>query len=329
MKTARVATPARLHFGLFGWGPEALRQFGGLGLMIQQPGLEVSAKIADEDVITAPPGYEESLQKLIAQVRLNLAMHGCPSPKLELQLEQAIPVHHGLGSGSQRALAVARLLALLAGYPENTLQSLADLAGRFPRSGVGAYGFQQGGLIVDGGHARGLGEHQALAPLVSRMHWPEHWRVVLIIPQEPQGTHGTEELQTFRSLQPPEMQSMNYVARATLTSFLPAVAEADFNTAMTTLEQVQKHVGQWFAPAQCGSIFGSPVRDQLVEAMKTAGLRGVGQSSWGPTLFGFSESSEMEIGKLIEQIKLQFPDVCLSSQITYADNHGHRITTIS
>lgn len=329
MKSAHVTTPARLHFGLFGWGPEAMRQFGGLGLMIRQPGLTISAQVADDEMITSPPGHEKTLLKLITQVRLNLAMHGYPSPNVELKVEQAIPVHHGLGSGTQRALAVARLLAELAGYPEIQLQSLADLAGRFPRSGVGAYGFQQGGLIVDGGHARGLGEHQALAPLVSRMHWPEHWRAILIIPQEPQGTHGTEELQTFRSLQPPKMQSMDIVARATLTSFLPAVAETDFNTAMSALEQVQHHVGQWFAPAQSGSVYGSPVRDRLVQAMKTVGLRGVGQSSWGPTLFGFSESSEMDIQRKVHNIKMEFSNININALITHADNHGHCIMTTS
>lgn len=326
MKSACVTTPARLHFGLFGWGPEALRQFGGFGLMIQQPGLSISAKIAETDVITAPPAHQKQLQRLIAQVRLNLAMHGYPSPHVELTMDQAMPTHHGLGSGTQRALAVARLLAVLAGYPEMKLQALADLAGRFPRSGVGAYGFQQGGLIVDGGHAQGLGEHTALAPLVSRMQWPEGWRVVLIIPQEPEGTHGTQELQAFKNLDPPELQSMNEVARATLTSFLPAVAEADFNTAMNSLEQVQKHVGQWFAPAQNGSVYGSPTRDSIVQEMKSAGLRGVGQSSWGPTLFGFSQASAIDIEKTIQDIIRPFPDLIIRSFVTQANNQGHQFT---
>ena len=326
MKSVSVQTPARLHFGLFGWGPEAFRQFGGFGLMIKQPGLAISAKVADVDKIKAPPTHEKQLQRLIAQVRLNLAMHGLPSPNLELTMDQAMPTHHGLGSGTQRALAVARLLALLAHYPEMQLQALADLAGRFPRSGVGAYGFEQGGLIVDGGHTRGLGDHQELAPLVSRMAWPDRWRVVLVIPHEPAGTHGTQELQAFRNLDSPDINSMNYVARATLTSFLPAVAEGDFNTAMNALERVQMQVGQWFAPAQNGSVYGSPARDSLVQTMKESGLRGVGQSSWGPTLFGFSQLNEAEQGRLLREIQSSQPDLNITTQITQADNHGHRVT---
>ena len=40
MTRCRLRTPSRLHFGLFGWGPEARRQFGGVGLMVDDPGLE-------------------------------------------------------------------------------------------------------------------------------------------------------------------------------------------------------------------------------------------------------------------------------------------------
>ena len=37
----RIRTPSRLHFGLLGWGPHLLRQFGGIGLMIDSPGIEL------------------------------------------------------------------------------------------------------------------------------------------------------------------------------------------------------------------------------------------------------------------------------------------------
>ena len=42
-----VRTPSRLHFGLLGWGPEVARQFGGIGLMIDSPGIELIAEPAD------------------------------------------------------------------------------------------------------------------------------------------------------------------------------------------------------------------------------------------------------------------------------------------
>ncbi len=43
-----IQAPSRLHFGLLGWGPSAPRQFGGVGLMIEKPGLELVAEPASE-----------------------------------------------------------------------------------------------------------------------------------------------------------------------------------------------------------------------------------------------------------------------------------------
>ena len=36
-----LQTASRLHFGLLAWGPGQERQFGGLGLMIDRPGIEL------------------------------------------------------------------------------------------------------------------------------------------------------------------------------------------------------------------------------------------------------------------------------------------------
>ena len=46
MTQFRIRTASRLHFGLLGWGPQAARQFGGVGLMIEAPGIELVAGTA-------------------------------------------------------------------------------------------------------------------------------------------------------------------------------------------------------------------------------------------------------------------------------------------
>src|SRR4051794_19352028 len=46
MTGLRLQTPSRLHFGLLSWGSESSRQFGGVGLMIDAPGLEIHAEPA-------------------------------------------------------------------------------------------------------------------------------------------------------------------------------------------------------------------------------------------------------------------------------------------
>ena len=44
MTRLTLRTPSRLHFGLLSWGSKSARQFGGVGLMIDAPGLEIIAQ---------------------------------------------------------------------------------------------------------------------------------------------------------------------------------------------------------------------------------------------------------------------------------------------
>lgn len=324
MKKVRLVTPARLHFGLFGWGPEAFRQFGGFGLMINRPGFDFTISMDEPCEFESVEKNNLNLTGLVERIKENLRQTGATLPEFSLKIDAVTPAHHGLGSGTQRALALAEILAIAAGRHELKLHELADLAGRHPRSGVGAYGYFNGGLIVDGGHKTGLGAHRELAPTICRMQWPIHWKIVLLIPQEAAGTHGDEETRAFAELPAPPVKSMNLVTRTTLTAFLPAVAECDFISAMTALETVQHEVGQWFAPAQGNSIYGSSDRDRLVHAMKSAGLHGAGQSSWGPTLFGFSHLTDVQIRGMVEQVRQACPEIRFQSIITEANNTGRQ-----
>lgn len=322
MKSATITTSSRLHFGLFGWGPNTQRQFGGFGLMIQNPGFHITAEIALCDHIKANPIDHKAITFLLPFIRDSLNQNGFRLPPLSITVQNTIPAHHGLGSGTQRSFALGRLATTIAGWKNPPMSQLALITNRFPRSGIGAYGFEQGGLIVDGGHPSGLGRHQELAPLTCRINWPSQWKVVLIIPQEPSGVFGTKEMDLFTQLPPPTSESMNLVASTIHTDFLNALAKTDFSIAMNSLEYVQHQVGQWFAPAQSGSVYGSPLRDSMIKTMNSSGLRGVGQSSWGPTLFGFSQSSDSEIQSIIASIKNQHPEIPCNTIITHASNQG-------
>jgi beta-RFAP synthase len=188
-------------------------------------------------------------------------------------------------------MALATAIAFFSGYKTNSVHELAALANRFPRSGVGIHGFFHGGLIVDKGHPADLSGHLQIAAFDSRKYWPSQWEIILLIPNEPAGVWGLEERKAFADLPAPPANEMAHVRDVVYNGFLPAIESSDFASAMTALESLQSTVGGWFAPAQGGSIYGSPLRDQLVKQMRQVGLRGVGQSSWGPTLFGFAQST--------------------------------------
>src|SRR4051794_19910100 len=118
MTRLRIQTPSRLHFGLLGWGPQAPRQFGGVGLMIDAPGLELIAE-PSSDWHAEGPLAARALQ-VAARVASRLAGAGTPVPPAHFRVLRAPTEHAGLGVGTQLSLAITRLLVSRAGLPEPT-----------------------------------------------------------------------------------------------------------------------------------------------------------------------------------------------------------------
>jgi hypothetical protein len=62
----RIETASRLHFGLLAWGARAARQFGGVGLMIGSPRIELVAERAPAWTVVGP--LAARVEQLIAQL---------------------------------------------------------------------------------------------------------------------------------------------------------------------------------------------------------------------------------------------------------------------
>jgi len=329
MNIVRIQAPGRLHFGLLGWGPHAARQFGGLGLMIESPHLAISADFADTDTIDAPSGQVDKLLAAIDTIRVNLKSQGLELPAVRFTLENELPLHHGLGSGTQTILAMAEAALILASQAFPAKDMVIAAAGRFPRSGVGTHGYFAGGMIVDEGHPAGITKPNQPARLFQRIEWPDEWRVVTICPPENAGPSGNRESAAFETLPNPTATEMGHVSDLLRNVFLPAIDpnRFDFDSAMDSLEAIQQTIGGWFAPAQGGHVYGSAQRDRIVGSLRAAGLRGLGQSSWGPTLFGFSRkdanSLEFELKGILDQAGVSADSSRL--QICRAENRGRRI----
>ena len=187
----RVSAPSRLHFGLFHIPSEQdavaavpPRQYGGVGLMIDKPGVKVSLAPAAAWSATGP-----CADRALAFARE--FMRQCPEIEaiFALTVERCAAQHVGLGTGTQLGLAVAKALAIALGQPEWTAAELARRIGRGLRSGIGVHGFDNGGLIVDGGK----GALTTIAPLVARREFPSDWAILLIVPNHTQGVHGDQE----------------------------------------------------------------------------------------------------------------------------------------
>ncbi len=278
-----LRTPGRLHFGLLSWGSKAPRQFGGVGLMVESPGLELLAEPSETWRAEGP--LAGRALEVAARVAARLADRGFPAGPASLVIRKAPTEHVGLGVGTQLGLGVARLLCEMAGHTRPTVEELAGLAGRGLRSGIGLHGFALGGLVVDGGR-RGP---EGIPPLLARLEFPEEWSVLLVIPRRGAGLHGLPEVRAFAELPPSPESLTDRLCRLVLLGLLPAVVERDLPRFGEALEEIQRRVGQGFAPAQ-GGTFARPELEAIADRLRAEGLQGVGQSSWGPTLYGFSDA---------------------------------------
>jgi len=271
----RVEAPARLHFGILDLRGNLGRWFGGIGAAIPTPSLVL--EVTPQDGLTAEGPDAGRAQEFAGRYLAATGLRG----GAHLKLTRAIPAHSGLGSGTQLALSVARALAELYGQPSDP-QALAEAVGRGRRSAIGTWTFALGGFVLEGGRKKGS---DGVAPLISRLPVPASWHCVVAIPESRPGLSGSAEAEAFRSLPPAPEREVERVAHLVLMQLLPALAEDDITAFGSALSEVQRITGGWFAPAQGGAFAAGPTR-ALVERLTAFGAMGVGQSSWGPTVYG-------------------------------------------
>ncbi len=277
----RIEAPARLHFGMLDLRGSLGRRFGGIGAGVFNPSLQLEVERAESIECEGPEA-----DRAAEFARRYLASQGLRDA-VRIRIRRAIPGHAGLGSGTQLALAVARGIAELYDLPTDT-GMLAAAVGRARRSAIGTWLFDGGGFVVEGGrHESG----DRIAPLLARLSIPASWRCVIGIPHSTEGVSGDSEVQTFRELPLPPLREVEHVAHLLVMSLLPALADGDlraFGRALTAIQQIN---GGWFAPVQGGS-FASGASTELISKMLEWGAAGVGQSSWGPAVYGVVEGDD-------------------------------------
>lgn len=286
----RIDAPGRLHFGMFGFGHTAQRQFGGVGLTIQPDTNSISDSSSAPS--HSPPrcsvhiGFQPAAKlsasgdlpdRCLDCARRFAQAAGIAEPPCCI-VAAAPPQHSGLGVGTALGLAVAA--GLQAMYATSlSPQQLAASVGRGRRSAVGVHGFFHGGLIVEAGKLPG----EAISPLSARVELPESWRFVLIRPLQPGGLSGQEEIDAFERLPATPAALTQQACAEVLLHLLPAAQGGDFSAFARSLHRFGQLAGGMFAPRQHG-VYGTPAAAEIAKRLLADGAPCVVQSSWGPTL---------------------------------------------
>jgi beta-ribofuranosylaminobenzene 5'-phosphate synthase len=292
-----VRTGSRLHFGLLqvpaqaqaseaAEPAEAMRAFGGVGLMVDEP--EIAVRVRRTDAPRTPDPADD-LAVRAGNFAAEIAAGLEDDSPLLVDVLSSPSQHVGLGVGTQLAMAVGTAVAALLGRPL-TAEEIAVRVGRGQRSGIGLHGFLRGGFLVDGGK----GPAGAFAPIVCRHDFPDEWRVLLVSPSRDRGLSGDPESKAFARLKSAAVtrSETDALCRIVLFGLLPALVERDLRSFGEALHEFNRRAGLPFAEAQ-GGIYASPVAAEIHDWLRASGIGGVGQSSWGPTLFAIGEADRL------------------------------------
>lgn len=290
---AYVRSPARLHFGFLDLCGNLGRVYIGLGLAINKPKVRIVGENSDKIIITG--NDSERAESFVKQLFKLYAISG----GLSLTLEEVIPRHIGLGSTTQLSLSIALLVKTLCGLSAS-IDDIALRLGRGRVSGIGIAVFKYGGFIVDSG--RLLLDKDNIPRPIFRLEFPENWRFLIVIPGVRRGFTEEEESFFFDQFEKTvasrgkgiilmSEKTSNKLCRIALVKLIPAIVDKDIVAFGEALTEIQEKVGKFFSQIQ-GGIFRGEVLEKFAKLLLRHGAFGVGQSSWGPTIYGIYESEK-------------------------------------
>ena len=337
MRTVSITAHSRLHFGMFSFGNPLVRQYGGVGVMLEKPQLklileptsqfsiklDITPSLTESSKTELKTRINQTIQHLIKKEKL------AQFPNCKIRIVKSFPQHAGLGSGTQLALAVVKSVLCFCDSEVNSLEELVSLANRGKRSAVGSYGFEQGGFIIDSGKVPG----ETLAPLKVRTNFPTSWHWVLIQLNQSgldhsdlaysAGLSGSTEKMAFEQIPSVPKSTTAVLEKKAFEQILPAVQSSNFERFSENLYFFGALAGSCFAAIQ-GGTFASAEIENAINKIRSWGISGVGQSSWGPTIFVITPNIQAA-NDLIDRMHQDEELKLANTQITTATNQPAQV----
>ena len=307
-----VETGSRLHFGLIDPAGSSGRLYAGAGVMVENPGIRLEAELAEGgDRVTADDPIAARVEDFLNRFRKST---GCDA-FFNIEISSCPADHLGLGTGTQLGMAIASACSNLLGL-DGGIEAIAGRTGRGRRSAIGVHGFDRGGFLIDDGKT----DERGLSALRTRIELPQAWRFLLVITPGHRGLSGQKEADCFKHLEAVPSQTVDRLEDLLKNVLVPAAEEDDWPAFSRALHEFGLLAGVPFQEAQ-GGPFSTLLAGEVAQHLRQAGIEGVGQSSWGPTLYALlpnQQEAETAVAELRSRFGLGEQEV----QLTQPRNRG-------
>jgi len=291
-KQAACTAFARLHMGIIDMGTK--KRYGAIGVYIDRPRFTVMCRSAHGFSMSGISQSAEYLDYAKCVIE-TLCAHFDIKPDVHLEINECFPLHVGLGGRTQCALAIASAFLGLNNI-RFEVEEIGDLLALGRYTSVGLHAFKSGGFIIETG--KDMGVRTAV-----HIDFPEDWAFLVGMP-EGKGL-GEDEEKRFLDGVSGDDRTVMEISEKVLLEIIPSLKTRNIERFGKALSEIQELTGSYFASAQGGAFSRNSV--DAIEILKKAGARGVGQSSWGPVVYGVFENAgtaQKALGEISEKSKI-------------------------
>lgn len=310
--TLVISSPARLHLGFFGMQNMYGYSYGSMGLAINSYKSSIQISKSQKFDSNLPKKYITPIRTYLNSIK--------KKDNIKIFLNKKIQNHIGLGSGTQTALCVGKGVSELLNL-SLTIEEISRIFKRGIRSGTGIGVFEKGGFVLDS-----CKKKNHLPKTLLRKKFPNEWKIILLSDSNIKGVFGESE-EKFFSNSRDSKKYFSELSDITLRGILPSIIYKDFSNFAKAISGFQKITAHFYEKRQKG-LFSSSHISRVIKFLSKSKNLGIGQSSWGPISYIFTESllSAKEIIKIINTKFRMYNN--LTYKITSAKNSGYKIKTI-
>tara|TARA_Y100000817_G_scaffold298748_1_gene276221 strand:+ start:80 stop:1042 length:963 start_codon:yes stop_codon:yes gene_type:complete len=304
-----IQSPSRLHLGFYGISDTYGYSYGSMGLSINHAHVNLSIKLSSSFQSNLPKKYTNPMLKYLNNINVK--------PKFDLKASSLPKMHIGLGSGTQITLSVIMIINKFLNLNLN-YQEVVKISQRGLRSGTGIASFKDGGFIIDACKAQ-----KKLPKILLQKKFPKTWRIILLNDKKIVGKFGKSERNFFKGMKNSK-KTYPELSDIIMRGIIPSVIYEDFDNFIFAINRFQKITSKFYSSNQ-GNVFISNDINNIMKDMQKNNNVGIGQSSWGPLSYIFTDSIDYA-RDLIDFIEKKY---CNCDNLTYTivrpSNTGHII----